>query len=165
MLIRIAENSDIDSIHRLERSLEKCNAATRKTLTERLLMFPDGFYVAEEGGKICGYIESCLWNNVSFVKFEEIKDFPKFHDPDGRILYIIFLAVDEKYQRLGVGSKLVRTLQKYASKKGLKKVQVVSAEGFWVNFYKKLGFQETKRLPYFLPNIFGILMEYQIKNE
>ncbi len=163
MKIRFAEFSDIDLIYRLECSIAKGNVATREMLVERLMTFPEGFYIAEEDDNIIGYIESCLWNNIHFESYEEIKDFPKHHKSDGKTLYIIFLAVNEKYRRRGVGSELVRTLQKYASKKGLKKVQVVSAGDFGVDFYENLGFKVTRKLPHFLPFVHGILMEYQIK--
>ncbi len=162
MIIRNAELKDLESIAHLERKIEGENAATKEVLFERLKMFKDGFYVAEKNGKILGYIESCLWNKINFRTFSEIKDFPKHHNPKGRILYIIFLGVDETQRRKGIGSRLVRTLQEYASEKRLEKVQLVAGEGFLTSFYKNLGFRVVKELPSFLPYSKGTLMEYRV---
>ena len=114
MEIRNANFEDIETVAELEKKVEKENAAAKETLLSRFNMFPQGFCVAEENGSISGYVESCLWNKNNFETFDEIKDFPKYHDSDGKNLYIIFLGVDELHRRKGIGSKLVRTLQRYA---------------------------------------------------
>ena len=70
--------------------------------------------------------------------------------------------MDKSYRRKGIGSKLIRTLQKYASKNLLDKIQLVALESFTINFYKKLGFKVTKELPNFLPYSKGTLMEFNV---
>lgn len=163
MEIQNAKLEDIGKIVELEKRIEKENAATKETIISRFGMLLQGFYVAVQDDEIVGYIESCLWDRDDFETFDEIKDFPKHHDPNGKTLYIIFLGVDEDYRRKGIGSELVRTLQKYASERLLDKVQVVAGEGFLTNFYKDLGFEVVRELPRFLPYSSGTLMEYDIQ--
>jgi ribosomal protein S18 acetylase RimI-like enzyme len=161
MRIRNVNAEDIVKIAELEKRIEGENAATKATLLARFKMFPRGFYLAGEGETVLGYVESCLWNNDDFETFDEIKDFPKYHNPEGRTLYIIFLGVAESQRRRGIGSELVWTLQRYASEKKLDKVQLVALEGFLVEFYKGLGFKIVRELPNFLSHGKGTLMEYK----
>ncbi len=163
MNIRNVTLEDIENVWNLEKRIEKEHCATKETLMSRFKMFPEGCYVAEENGEITGYIESCLWDKSSFETFDEIKDFPNNHNSMGKALYIIFLGVDGKYRRKGIGSELVRKLQKYAINHGLSKVQSVAGEGFIIDFYEKLGFKVIRNLPKFLPYSSGTLMEYNIK--
>ncbi|HYD03726.1 MAG TPA: GNAT family N-acetyltransferase [Alphaproteobacteria bacterium] len=149
MTIRIVDIDDISEVARLEKSIEGRNAASLDTLMDRFSMFQKGFRVAEYNGKICGYIESCRWNKESFETFEEIRNFPDFHDENGRNLYIIFLAVDEKYRKQGIGSSLVKSLQYYAQNNGISKIQLASKKGL-EGFYGDLGFEIVKDLPLFL---------------
>lgn len=162
-MIRTAQLEDIEVVAKLEKKIEKGNAATKEVLLSRFNMFPSGFYVAEEDGTILGYIESCLWNKNDFETFDEIKEFPKHHNPNGRQLYIIFLGVDETKRRQGIGSELIRTLKEYAMERQLDKVQLVAGEGFLVGFYKKLGFEVIRELQHFLPYSKGTLMEYRVR--
>src|SRR3989338_6019016 len=142
MNIRNATIEDIDNVHILEQLIEGENAATKETLLSRLKMFPEGFYVDKENGNVLGYIESCLWNKSDFETFDEIKDFPNQHDVNAKILYVIFIAVDERQRKHGIGSALITALQKYAEKKQLEKVQLVavkreSTKDFLINFYSE----------------------------
>ncbi|MBI4114249.1 MAG: GNAT family N-acetyltransferase [Candidatus Niyogibacteria bacterium] len=154
---------DIDAIHEIEVAVEKEHAANIETLRERLRMFPEGFYVVRQDLKILGYVESCLWNSENFSTFTEIKDFSEHHNPQGRILYVIYMAVAEGHRRKGYGSHLIERLKEYAEEKGLDKVQLVAGPGFLTGFYKKLGFKVVRKLPNFHAGFTGTLMEYKIK--
>jgi len=163
MNIRNTQPNDISKIVILEKEIEKDNAASLNTLTSRFNMFKEGFFVSQEDGRIQGYIESCLWDRKDIETFDEIKDFPKNHDPNGKTLYVIFLGVGKDYRRKGIGSRLIRTVQEYARKNDLDKVQLVAGGGFLVDFYTNLGFKNIKELPKFLPYKKGTLMEYYLK--
>ena len=173
-IIRKAEKKDIIEIYKIEKKIEKKWAASQKTLHKRLLMFPEGFLIAQTTDeKVIGYIESCLWKKSPFdisanVRFIDIKDFPKGHNPQGKILYVIYLAVDEDYRNKGVGSSLVKELLGYTNEQRLKKVQLVALPER-VRFYERLGFEAGKFLPDFLPDDYSPnakkarLMEYKLK--
>ena len=80
-----------------------------------------------------------------------------------RELAHLHINIDRKYRRKGIGRELVRTLQDYAKKEQIEKIQCVSVKGSLVEFYKNLGFVPVKLLPYFYPKA-GTLtyMEYKV---
>lgn len=159
--IRNTTLADIDSILEIEKSVAGEHAATRQILTGRLNMFPEGFYVITEEDNIRGYIESCRWNRNSIEKSEERDNFPKLHVPDGRHLYIIYLAVDEHHRYKRFGSNLINKLKDYARENKLDKVHLVVGEGL-VPFYSQLEFKVVKELPEYLPYSSGTLMEFLV---
>ena len=155
--IRTALEKDLEKIIKIENEIERY-PASYETLLSRLKMFNEGFLVAETNNEIVGYIESCLWKTKLFESFEEIKNFPELHNPLGDTLYVIFIAVDPKYQHQGIGSKLISSIIEIANTKKVEKVQLVAKVGL-ENFYKKFGFIEVRTLPNFLYGEKGILME------
>ncbi len=159
--IRIAKIEDIPEVHRIERKIIGVNADYISTLKGRLQMFPNGFRVAEKKKNIIGYVESCIWNLDDFNTFNEIRGFYRHYDENGRNLYIIHLAVDKDHRRNGIGSELIENLRKYSEERRLEEIQLV-AEDKLINFYEKLGFKVTKRLPYFLSRSGGNLMKSRI---
>jgi len=161
--IGLAKHTDISDILRIEQSIERDYPASRQTLISRLGMFADGFLAAFDNHQVIGYIESCIWHEQLFSKYQDICHFPKLHKLDGSILFVIFIGVDEKYQKKGVGSLLLneiknRIKQQYTH---IQKIQLVSKEVYANTFYRKNGFEKIKKLPDYMPDYSGILMEYR----
>jgi len=164
--IKSAYYKDVWAAAKLEKTIEGVRSASLSTLEERLLMFPRGFLVAEvKGGPVVGYVNSCKWDKEAkdFSTYKTIIDFQENHSDNGKNLYVIFLGVDTKYRRNGIGSRLIEEIKVRAKDDGLDKVQLVSGDDFLPDFYSKLGFKEVKKLPNFLPYIDGTLMEYAVK--
>ena len=103
-----------------------------------------------------------LYNYKSKIEVKTIlKDFlnkSKFFilkDKNNALGYIVvskdgmieFIAIKNKYQRLGIGSKLIKFAEKYF--KGLKlnkiKLEVLANNLKAINFYKKHGFNAVKK--------------------
>jgi len=158
-----ATHDDLSDIHRIEKSIESHYPANRQTLKNRLEMFPDGFLIANRDSQLIGYIESCIWNEQSFSKYQDISRFSKFHNPNGIILFVIFIGVDKLCQKMGVGSLLLNELKIRTKKKypHIQKVNLVSKQQYVNNFYRKNEFKKIKRLPAYTPEYPGILMEYR----
>jgi ribosomal protein S18 acetylase RimI-like enzyme len=142
---------DIADIYKIELDVEHSNAASEQTLKDRLQMFPDGFLVAKENGKIIGYVESVLWNNFEFSTFDEIKNFPLHYNVKGQTLYVIFIAVKEEFRRKGIAKLLLNEIEKVANKYGANTIQLVAKDDL-VTLYNKSGFRSDKELANFLPN-------------
>lgn len=157
--IRRAQQEDLEEIHQIECAVEGARAASMRTLSERLAMFPHGFLVAAQCHTVVGFIESCLWNRSSYSTFSSIADFPSHHDPGGRYLYIIFVCVSEAFRRKGVATELVRRELILAENLKLQEVHLV-AEHHLLSFYKKLAFRQTSVLPGFLDDVTGYLMKW-----
>ena len=140
-------------------------AASDPNQTKEEFTYPEGIYVAEINNEIRGYASSVLWNKKAgeFSTYEEIENFEKHHNTKGKPQYVIFVGVEKKYRRQGIGSQLIQTIQANAITTDLKKVQVVAGPVFLPSFYSNLGFKEKTKLIRFAPNIVGTLMEYYIK--
>jgi ribosomal protein S18 acetylase RimI-like enzyme len=165
--IRLARHEDISDILCIEQSIERDAPASRQTLVGRLEMFPDGFLVANNDLQLIGYIESCIFNEHPFSKYDDIRHFSTIHYLNGAILFIIFIGVDERFQKMGVGSSLINVLKKKIQLKypHIQKIHLVSKERYVNSFYRKNGFRIIKPLPDYMPSYAGMLMEYQYHND
>ena len=99
-------------------------------LVEFLINYSDFFVVACVDNSIVGYI--CC----------EIKL--------GRG-HVITIAVDDRYRRRGIGSKLMKMFILYALKHGVKEIylEVSVRNKEAISFYRKFGFEVTGYLPRF----------------
>jgi L-amino acid N-acyltransferase YncA len=97
--------------------------------------------VAEEKGQIIGYVIAGI------IREEEKRDlwFLDYINPDEAFnwLYLQYVAVDPDCHGKGMGSKLLRELDKIAKEKKLKGVYT-GTRGKTKEFYLKNGYQEDK---------------------
>ncbi len=121
------------------------------------MLYPEGFFVAVSN-QVVGYLESIRWDNPSFERFEEIKNYEHMHRSSGAVLYIAFLAVDPAYRRYGTAFKLLTAAENMAARNGVIKIQLVSQPKL-VRFYRIMGFREVRTLPFYLESSIGELME------
>jgi len=161
--ICVAAHENIPDILHIEQSIERDYPASRQTLLNRLEMFADGFLIVKNDHQLIGYIESCIWFEQSFSRYQEICQFSDYHHPDGTILFVIFIGVDERFQKRGIGSLLISALKSRIKQQypHIQKIQLVSKEQYVNTFYRKNGLQIIKRLPEYMPEYAGILMAYQ----
>lgn len=94
----------------------------REGIKLKLERDPDLFLIAEEDGKISGVVMGA-W--------------------DGRRGWINHLAVTPNHQRKGIGTSLIRELEKRLKGKGAKKVnaQIYQSNQKSVEFFKALGYE------------------------
>ncbi len=93
-----------------------------------------GFLVAQEDNMVVGYI-------IFWIKFED----------EG---HIISLAVDKKYRRQKIGTRLVNTAIDIFRMYGIKniKLEVRAKNRGAIRFYKTLGFEEERKIPRYYEN-------------
>ncbi len=80
--IRTAEPADLEAIARVELAcFPAAEAADRKSLKERLEVFPESFLVAEAGRQIIGFINGAVTDEraIADEMFEDIS----LHNPSG----------------------------------------------------------------------------------
>ncbi|HLP63454.1 GNAT family N-acetyltransferase [Flavobacterium sp.] len=150
-VIAKASESDIKKVYDIELEIEHSNAASEETLNNRMFMFNEGFIIIKnkKNNNVVGYIESFIWNEKEFETFDEISNFPLNFNINGNTLYIIFVAVDKDYRKMGLATKLLNEVDLLAKKHNVKKVQLVAKDQL-MNFYAKFGYKEIKELPQFL---------------
>jgi len=100
-------------------------------LTRLHSMHPDGFLVAEVGGKVVGYIIGAIrWG------------------PTGHVLAI---GVDPYHRRQRIGSALVEEVIKRFIRRGARLVRLEArkSNSGAQQFYHKLGFRDRMEVPYY----------------
>lgn len=159
--IRQALPDDLAAIAVIEQQIEHESPADLTVLEARLTMFKEGFLTAWHDGRLIGYAESCLWNEDRPKFCSEKEFFAKKHTAQGKTLYIIFIGVCPQYQRRGIGTRLIQSLQQVAKAGGQKRVHAVT----WYrleNLYIKQGFVAVSKIPAFLPEGDFTLLEYAV---
>ncbi|MCL2565162.1 MAG: GNAT family N-acetyltransferase [Defluviitaleaceae bacterium] len=147
MIIRQAQMTDLDAITEVERlCFLPLEAAPRAAFEKRLEAFSDSFLLAEEDGKIIGFINGCITNDkvICDDMFKEIS----YHDPQADYQAIFGLAVIPERQRQGIATKLMNEfieLTKARGKKGLTLTCKEHRVAFYNSFgYKSMGLSESK---------------------
>ena len=81
-------------------------------------------------------------------------------------LRILIIALEEKYQGKGLGTKLMDKMVNAARIFGITKITLeVRKDSQAINFYRKLGFSSVDVLPcYYQDGCDGIVMEQQLKS-
>lgn len=124
--IRKAIISDVPKIHKLINKFAKQNLMLPRVLNdiyERLFEF----FIISKGNEVIGTAALHLtWTGKEHEVLAEIRS----------------LAVEEKHQNKGLGTKLVLKLEKEAKKLGVKKIFALT---FVPEFFKKLNYQVVPR--------------------
>jgi len=130
-MLRRCKKEDLDQVLQIERICFK-HPYDYLTFLYFLMREPDGFYVAEENGRIIGYV-------ISSVR--------------GSKGTIISIAVIPEFRRKGIGSKLMRESLNFLSKRvNHVELQVKTNNIEAISFYKKLGFEEIGLVPNYYPD-------------
>ena len=138
MNIRNAHMDDLAAIHTIEAVCFPANqAASLDTLSKRLAVFPQHFWLIEDNGAIAGFINGMITNN-DVVKDEMFKN-ADLHIEDGSWQSVFGLAVSPHYRNKGYAAKLLDHLAGVSKKSGRRGI-VLTCEAHLVPFYEKLGF-------------------------
>ena len=106
ILIREACLSDLDRCYEIESTAYAGDeAASREKIGKRIEVYPAGFLVLEFEGNIAGLINSGATDNVQ-LSDEEFKELIG-HDPNGKNIVIMSVAVHPDFQGKGFAGKLI----------------------------------------------------------
>jgi len=106
IIIREASINDLDRCYEIESTAYAGDeAASREKIGKRIEVYPEGFLVLEFAGEIAGLINSGATDNVqlSDEAFKELVG----HDPNGKKIVIMSVAVHPDFQRKGLAGKLI----------------------------------------------------------
>ncbi|MGQ9470002.1 MAG: ribosomal protein S18-alanine N-acetyltransferase [Nitrososphaerales archaeon] len=121
LMLRRCKEKDLNQVLKIERICFK-HPYDYSTFLYFLMREPDGFYVAEENGRIIGYVISSVISGKGII---------------------ISIAVIPEFRRKGIGSKLMEESLNFLSKKvDYVELQVRISNIEAISFYKKLGFKE-----------------------
>ncbi|MCS4436132.1 GNAT family N-acetyltransferase [Aquiflexum gelatinilyticum] len=160
MVTKATEN-DIKNVYKIEIDIELGNAASELTLNQRRIMFNDGFLVVKhkKTNRIVGYIETVIWNEKKFENFEEISNFPLHFNINGSSMYVIFIAVDNAFRKMGIAKRMLIEIENVAKKYDISRITLVAKDQLF-DLYTKSKYSKVKELPNFLKekNYKSILM-------
>ena len=71
--IRQVNKDDVDGCYRTESACYTSDGATREKILKRIMLFPEGFLIAESEGEIIGLINSASTDKEEITD-EELKD-------------------------------------------------------------------------------------------
>jgi ribosomal protein S18 acetylase RimI-like enzyme len=138
LIIRNVQPQDLDECYIVEISgFPPEEAATRETIQLRIDMFPQGFYVAESGGKVIGMVNGASINKDD-ISDEELKQLIG-HDANGRNMVIFALAVLPEFQKRGIAKQLMLRFVEEARKNKKEKILLMCKE-YLIAYYQGLGF-------------------------
>ena len=136
--IRNVTAHDLDACYAVEvRCFPPSEAAPRERIEKRIRVFPEGFFVAELEGRVIGFINGSSTDkeDVTDQAFKEMAD----HDPSGKNIVIIALAVDPEYQKQGIARKLMSRFIGESERLEKQKVMLICKPDL-VDYYRAFGF-------------------------
>lgn len=136
--IRQVKLEDLERIAEIEViCFPPLEAASKETLKERMLAFPNSFFVAEKEGEIIGFINGCATD--SYVIFDELYHDASLHKPDGENLVVFGLNVVPEYQRQGIAAQLVNYYIESAKNYGHRRV-ILTCKEHLIHYYEYFSF-------------------------
>jgi amino-acid N-acetyltransferase len=119
--IRKAKITDLKQVHVLINDYAKREQMIPRSLNELYETLRD-FVICEDSGRVCGVCAlHIMWEDLAEIRS---------------------LAVDKRYQKLGIGKDLVKKCLKEARILGLRRIFALT---YHPEFFKKLGFLEIDK--------------------
>ncbi|WP_446897018.1 GNAT family N-acetyltransferase [Clostridium sp. LBM24168] len=136
--IRQVKDEDLDAVAKIETiCFPKAEAATRKSLRQRIKIFSESFFVAEEDKKIIGFINGCITNETAI--YDELYKEPSLHIPNGNYQTIFGLDILPDYRNNGNAAKLMNHMieaSRLSGRKGL----ILTCKERLIHYYEGFGY-------------------------
>jgi ribosomal protein S18 acetylase RimI-like enzyme len=141
-IIRNVKLSDLDGCLEVEVSgFPQEEAASRETIQNRIEIFPQGFLVAELGGRIIGMLNSTSTNREDIAD-QELKKMVGY-DPDGGNMIVFALAVLPEYRKRGVARRLMLRFIEESRRLGKGKI-LLMCKSHLIGYYERMGFAHIR---------------------
>ena len=137
--IRKVKKNDIDSITYIE---SKCfpasEAASKGDIEDRLLVFPNHFFIAQLNDEVVGFVNGLVSNEKSIS--DDMYEIATLHNENGKYQMIFGLDVLPKYRGQGIAHQLMQAIINSAKEEGRNGV-VLTCKYELISFYEELGFK------------------------
>lgn len=138
MIIRHAQNTDIDELTRIEEiSYPKAEGASKESITKRVAVFPECFWLLDDQGEIRAFINGMVTDEPDLT--DEMYDHAEMHDPDGAWQMIFSVVTDPEYRKKGYAGMVMKQViadAKAAGRKGI----VLTCKDRLLDFYGSFGY-------------------------
>jgi ribosomal protein S18 acetylase RimI-like enzyme len=135
--IRQVNRQDVDGCYRTESACYTSDGATREKILKRIMLFPEGFLVAESEGEIIGLINSVSTDKEEITD-EELKDMVG-HVKDGVNMVVFSLAVLPEFQGNGISKQLMERFIEVSKAMKREKVLLICKSEL-IAYYQNNGF-------------------------
>lgn len=138
MQIRHAAAADLDALAAIEAaSYPPAEGASRESIRARLAAWPDCFWLLEEQGKLCGFVNGFVTDTPDLT--DEMYDDPALHDPHGAWQMIFSVVTAPACRGRGYAAALLRRMLADARAAGRRGV-VLTCKQRLLPFYAQFGF-------------------------
>ncbi len=138
MNIRKAKIEDLNELAEIELLCFPVEeAASKESIKNRLIVYPDHFWVMEDEGKIIAYVNG-MSTNEPILRDEMFED-ASLHQEDGNWQMIFSVSTRPEYRNRGVAQAILNQViaeTKELNRKGL----VLTCKDRLVHYYEKFGF-------------------------
>ncbi len=135
--IRQVNKNDVDGCYRIESACYTSDGATREKILKRIMLFPEGFLIAETEGEIIGLINSASTDKEDITD-EELKDMVG-HVKDGGNMVIFSLAVLPEFRGNGISKQLMARFIEVSKTLEKEKVLLICKSEL-IFYYQNYGF-------------------------
>ncbi len=139
LIIRNVTQDDLQSLIKIEAlCFPPSEAADDKTLSERLMAYPESFFIAIYNNEPVGFIDGAVTNSktISDDMFEDVK----CHNPKGMYQSIFGLSVIPEARRIGVAAKLMNRMIENAKENGRRGL-ILTCKEHLIHYYEKFGYK------------------------
>ncbi len=140
--IRQVNKDDIDGCYRTESACYTSDGATREKIIKRIMLFPEGFLIAEFKGEVIGLINSASTDKEDITD-EKFKDMVG-HVENGGNIVIFSLAVLPEFQGNGISKQLMKRFVEVSKAMKKEKVMLICKSEL-VSYYRNFGFLYSGR--------------------
>ncbi|MDD3368529.1 MAG: GNAT family N-acetyltransferase [Lachnospiraceae bacterium] len=138
MIIRKATLADVKNITAVEAEcFPVAEAATEKSIQERVSVYPECFWLLEDEGKLVGFVNGMITDDPDLR--DEMYEKATLHKTDGTWQMIFGVDTIPSYRRQGCAERLLKqviTDAKTQHRKGI----VLTCKDKLVHYYAKFGF-------------------------
>ena len=138
MNIRHATLEDLDILDKVENECFPPNeAASRKALEGRLKVYPNHFWLLEDGDQVVSFVNGMVTDLPDLC--DEMFDDPHMHNDKGAWQMIFGVNTIPAYRKRGCAGQLLEQASKQAREQGRKGL-VLTCKDKLVHYYAKFGF-------------------------
>jgi predicted N-acetyltransferase YhbS len=133
--------TDINEIYEVEKSAFPPNRwASKKTLQNRIQLFPEGSLVAKKDNHIIAFTTVLIVEDLKSLKALDKQD-KELHKAQNPIYWLRSLVVHKEHQRKGIGEKLIKKSIDHAKSLGKTHYRFTASKEV-EPFYTKLNFKK-----------------------
>ena len=138
--IRHVAAPDIQACYDIETEcFSRAEAASIGKIKKRAAIFPKGFLIAQGDGKVVGFINSGATDKPDLAD-EEFKDMVG-HDPDGKNMVILSIAVAPDFQGMDISRPLMEQFIDSSRILGKQNILLLCRENM-IAYYRRFGYED-----------------------